>query len=108
VDEDLEHAAHLRRLIALTLRLNEGLLTKLSTLVEALEGDRPLNKAEHEDLRTAYKQIATVIDFENQLIKHGTAGTTGAGETLDLNAARAEVARRLDRLGATAQTGGAA
>jgi hypothetical protein len=106
--DDIEAAAHLRRMISIALRANEVLLSKLTALIEALGDERPLDKDEQELVRTAYKQIAMVVDFENQLYKHGAVRPVGGGETLDLDAARAEIAGRLDRLGAASAARGAA
>jgi hypothetical protein len=101
LDDDGEAEAHLRRIIGQTLRADEILLEKLTALVERFAGDRTLDKDEQEMIKAAYKQIAMVVDFENQLHKHGAARSAGDGAALDLDAARAEIAGRLDRLWAT-------
>jgi hypothetical protein len=104
LNDEIESAAHLRRMIGTTLRADEILLARLTDLVERFGGDRALDKDEQEMLRAAYKQIAMVIDFENQLYKHGAVRPAGDGQTLDLDAARAEIAGRLDRLWAASAT----
>lgn len=60
----------------------------------------PLSDDDHKLIREHQKAIQSVLDFETILLKKrpGTAAQPGA--TLDLDAARSEVARRLDRLAA--------
>jgi hypothetical protein len=71
--------------------------------IRKLRADKPappLTKDEVEALKAHQRAILTVLDYEAQLIKRGRGETSGADGALDLEAARLEVARRLDRLAA--------
>ena len=98
MDQDARNAAHLRRTIKTLLKLNDRLVLKLQRIMDDHKTTEPLPKDAEEAFQTAYKQVMMVGDFEKQLVKHGYIDPAGAGEALDLDAARTEIARRLDRL----------
>ena len=67
--------------------------------LQAVEGSgRALSEDESACIRDHQKIIMMVLDFESQIFKRRPGLAAGSGESLDLGAARSEVARRLARL----------
>lgn len=90
-------AAALERAISLYQRLSEA----LSRIVARLERRARRGGMESEDLaalRLHQNALMTVLSFELQLHKRAGVGPSASGATLDLDAARAEVDRRLRRI----------
>jgi hypothetical protein len=98
--EDIINSA--RDAIAQCMRLYNQLSTHLLDTVESLKqagrGGAGLSEEERATIRELQKSVMMVLDFEQQLFKRSPAAPGGAGEGLDLDAARAEVLGRLDRL----------
>jgi hypothetical protein len=107
LEQDAQNAAHLRHMIVTLLGLNEVLLTKVADGIKTLEPMKELDPEVADALTKLYKQLHTVTDFERQLVKQGYLASANAGATLDLEEARAEVARRVDRLRAALDRRGA-
>lgn len=75
-------------------QIAETLSVAVAALLEARDAGRRLSDEELQTLRDHQKAILMVLGFEDQIMKkHGPADSTR--QTLDLDAARAEVARRL-------------
>jgi hypothetical protein len=86
--------------------LSESLLGVIEILKKKSETGAPLTKAESEVVREHQKALLMVLGFETDVLKrHGAAFRDGP--VLDLDAARAEVARRLARLQDAPQPGAA-
>jgi hypothetical protein len=84
------------------MRLYNQLSTHLLDAVESLKQvgrvGAGLSEEEKATIRELQKSVMMVLDFEQQLFKRSPAAPGGPGEGLDLDAARAEVLGRLDRL----------
>jgi hypothetical protein len=68
--------------------------------LSAGEAAPPLSPEEIEALRAHQRAILMVLDYEAQLLKRRPGDAAGAGGAFDIEAARLEVARRLDSLAA--------
>jgi hypothetical protein len=77
--------------------LSDSLLGVIEILKKKSETGAPLSHDEREVIRQHQKALVMIIGFETDVLKrHGAAFSDG--QSLDLDAARAEVARRLARL----------
>jgi hypothetical protein len=77
--------------------LSDSLLDVIKILKKKSETGDPLSKDEREVVREHQKALVMVLGFETDVMKrHGATFTDSA--SLDLDAARAEIARRLARL----------
>jgi hypothetical protein len=77
--------------------LSDSLLDVIKILKKKSETGGPLNKEEREVVREHQKALVMVLGFETDVMKrHGSTYPDSA--SLDLDAARAEVTRRLARL----------
>lgn len=93
---DLSTLARARKLFA---DLSSGLDGEIDRLRASLEPqtDESLIKARAELIRQNQKALQTVLDLELRLMREGQVQRPGEG-VIDLDQAREEVARRLDRL----------
>lgn len=82
----------------LYMNLHAELARSLQTI--PLPGEDEAAKQRAEQIRSHRKALQTVIDIELQNARN--EGRTGQGHDIDLEAARAEIYRRLDRLAAEA------
>jgi hypothetical protein len=99
-DDLLETA---RRAMARACEVYDSLSETLTITIRKLNAGEPappLTPEELDALKAHQRAILTVLDYEAQLIKRRTGDPPGADAALDLEAARLEVARRLDRLAA--------
>jgi len=83
--------------------LYEEMATALTAEIMRLrqeEKHRPLEKDEIALIRSHQKTVLMVLDFETKLLKSRVHAQREAGGGIDLAAARAEIASRLDRLAA--------
>lgn len=95
-------ASRQRRAFERTLKVCEALTERAEAAVASL-GTEPgarwaLSREERATLSDMVKLLGTVLDFEKKHFGGERAAEPGAA--LDLDAARAEIARRLDRLAA--------
>jgi shikimate kinase len=102
LDADEEIIKQVRQAIAQAMHLYDALAEVLAEQVRALQAaegsGRVLSEDERACIRDHQKIIMMVLDFESQIFKRRPTVAAGAGESLDLGAARGEVRRRLARL----------
>lgn len=91
-----------QRAVEHAIALYESLASLLERVVKThLDGPltgEPLSDDDHKLIREHQKAIQSVLDFETILLKKRPDAAAQPRSTLDLDAARTEVARRLDRL----------
>jgi len=84
--------------------LYDELATALTAIIMRLKTQGAaagaLSGEEFEIVKAHQKTVLMVLDFEAQILKRRIGAAAGGGKRLDLDAARAEVAGRLDRLAA--------
>lgn len=88
------------RTLSHALALYASLADELAQAIEAFREKGVLTDAQTADLRSLQKSLMMVLDFDSQLSRKRRVVADEAHRTLDLDAARAEVARRLARLAA--------
>jgi hypothetical protein len=91
-----------RRTLAHALALYDSLADELAQAIEIFREKGELTEAQTATLRSLQKSLMMVLDFDSQLSRKRRVVADGPHRTLDLDAARAEVARRLARLAAAA------
>lgn len=91
-------ASRSARLLSNAEALYHNLATELARGLRALKAgkDDPAGKARAETLRAHRKALQTILELELQLV--GKPQITRGGHEIDLEDARAEIYRRLDRL----------
>jgi hypothetical protein len=99
-DDDLLETA--RRAFARACEVYDSLSKHMTAAIRKLAAGStpPLTPEEQDALKAHQRAILTVLDYEAQLIRRRPGDARGADAALDLEAARLEVARRLDRLAA--------
>jgi len=102
--------AVVRRAFENACTLYDELATALTAIIMRLkaqgEAAGALSGEEADVVKAHQKTVLMVLDFEAQILKRriGAVTAANAGKRLDLDAARAEVAGRLDRLAAAEGT----
>ncbi|MFQ5565713.1 MAG: hypothetical protein ACE5EU_05065 [Paracoccaceae bacterium] len=94
--DDLSALARARKLFAGLSRSLDGEIDRLRAAMET-EDDQKRAKVLAELVRTNQKTLQTVLDFEARLMCEADKQRPGEG-VIDLDQARAEIARRLARL----------
>jgi hypothetical protein len=98
-----ETSTTVRKALDRACALYEDMATNLTAEIMRLrnaEKHRPLEAHEVEVVRSFQKAVLMVLDFETRLLKRRVEARRQTGGRLDLAGARAEIARRLDRLSA--------
>jgi hypothetical protein len=80
--------------------LAEAIAESIRRLVDRPGGEVALSKTETDTLRAHQKSLIMVLDLEADILRRRHADAAGADAPLDLERARQEVARRLDRIAA--------
>jgi hypothetical protein len=91
------------RTLAQAVALYDSLADELAQAVEAFRDRGALTEEQTANLRSLQKSLMMVLDFASQLSRNRSVGADAPHRTLDLDAARAEVARRLVRLAAAGE-----
>jgi hypothetical protein len=92
------------RTLAHAVALYDSLADELARAIEVFRDKGVLTDEQTADLRSLQKSLMMVLDFDSQLSRKRPVVADEPHRTLDLDAARAEVARRLARLAAAGET----
>ncbi|MEM7523765.1 MAG: hypothetical protein AAF360_08435 [Pseudomonadota bacterium] len=98
MDTPLCDAATAARLLEHARKLYDDLSEELSLALDTLRSEQPDPEAKGraETIRSHRKALQTVLEIQIQFVKQNEE--RGAPDAIDLQAARAEIIRRLDRL----------
>jgi hypothetical protein len=91
------------RTLSHAIALYDSLANDLAHAIEALRTQGSLTEEQNGKLRALQKSLMMVLEFDSQLARRPGVAADGPHPALDLDAARAEVARRLARLAAAAE-----
>ena len=92
-----------RRTLSHAIALYDCLADELAQAIEAFREHGALTEEQNGKLRSLQKSLMMVLEFDAQLSRQRHVVSDGPDGTLDLEAARAEVARRLVRLAAAGE-----
>ena len=92
----------MRRAFQRALTLYDELATSLTSVIMRLraqaDGGKALEREELDLIKSHQKAVLVVMDFEAQLFKRRIGAAVASKRPIDLDAARAEIGRRLARL----------